>query len=49
MFVLATGQYVRPVFLCEMAVLFWLDGFLFVDLMHAATVNLYIYDVYNKQ
>jgi hypothetical protein len=48
MFVLAIGQYVRLVFLCEMAVLFWLNGFLFVDLMHAATVNLYMYDVYNK-
>jgi hypothetical protein len=25
------------------------NGFLFVDVMHAAIVNSYIYDVYNKR
>jgi hypothetical protein len=47
-FVLAIRQCVRQVFLCEMAVLFWFNVFL--SLTDACgKVNLYIYDVYDKQ
>jgi hypothetical protein len=48
LFVLAIKQYVREVFVRRCFLLCFI-GFLFVDVMHAATVNLYIYDVYNNK